>query len=164
MVKCPVCGSENVINNTIDYSEKFFKKILISTIVCNSCGFKHSDILTEEKGESVEINFFVEEKEDLNILVVKSSKCSIEIPEIGLEITPGPYSEGYITTIEGILERIENFLYEHMHLFEQEKVKKIMEKIKEMRNGNLKFHLILKDSSGISKIFSKKAKELKNTK
>ncbi|MEM5874403.1 MAG: ZPR1 zinc finger domain-containing protein [Candidatus Aenigmatarchaeota archaeon] len=158
MIACPACKSEKVRNEIAEYDDKFLGKVLINTIICDNCGFKHSDIFTEEKEEKIEIEIFVESSDDLNSVVVKSSKCSIKIPEMGIEITPGPYSESYITTIEGILERIENFLNEHANLFEKEKVKELTEKIKKMRSAEEKFHLILKDSTGISKIISQKAR------
>jgi len=163
-ILCPVCNSKNIIHNFEEYEVSFFGKIILDTIICKDCGFKHSDILHEEKDKKIKIEFFVENAEDLNVKVIKSSKCRIIIPEIGIDITPGPYSNAYITNIEGILERIENFIKEHYNTLksmekEKNKVDEILEKIKLMRDGKIKFKVILIDYSGISKILDKKAVE-----
>ena len=37
--------------------------------------------------------------------VVRSSSCTVRIEELGLEVTPGSSSTGYISNVEGVLDR-----------------------------------------------------------
>ena len=112
MLRCPVCNSEEIEQKTTKHTLTFFGDVLIDTIICKKCGYKHSDILPTKQEEPKKISLIVESEKDLNIRVVKSSRCIIKIPEIGVEIFPGPFSQSYITNVEGILERIEEFINE----------------------------------------------------
>ena len=40
--------------------------------------------------------------------VVRSSSCTIRIGELGLEVSPGGSSTGYVSNIEGVLNRFED--------------------------------------------------------
>ena len=69
---------------------------------CTKCGYRGSDVFPEKVKEPRTLKLRVEKREDLNILIARSSTATIRIPEIGAEINPGPASQGFITTVEGI--------------------------------------------------------------
>ena len=85
--------------------------------------------------------------EDMNILVAKSSTGTVKIPEIGLEVKPGPASQGYITTVEGILMRVNEVLG------------KKTTKVNDLLEGK-QFTLIIYDPIGNSAIDSSKVEIL----
>ena len=99
----------------------------------------------------------VVDKAELNSLVIKSSHARVLIPELGVDIKPGPAAQGYITTVEGILHRIKEVLDfvcndEEVNRYECER------KLKELQDfidGKKRFTLIMLDPSGASKIVSK---------
>jgi len=58
------------------------------------------------------------------MMVIKSGTTTIRIPEFGAKITPGPYSEGFITNVEGVLSKVEDHtaLREHSGKNEREAI------------------------------------------
>ncbi len=149
--KCPVCNSENLEISTYVYEVPYFGKILIEVWTCSVCGYRKSDIGTLEHGGEVRIVFPVRERKDLNALVIKSSTASIEIPELGVEVFPGPAAQGYITTVEGLLERIlENTPVECFD--ENNECNNFVKKIRKAMNNEINFTVILTDPYGKSSI------------
>jgi len=97
--------------------------------------------------------------------VVRSSSATIQIPELGVLITPGPVAEGFISNVEGVLERVEHA--SRMLLRDPEKREqagKFLQRIKEARDGSAKFTLIIKDPLGNSGIISKDERKVKRRK
>ena len=47
----------------------------------------------------------IEDNTHLDARVVRSSSCTVRISELGLEVSPGSSSTGYISNVEGVLER-----------------------------------------------------------
>ncbi len=143
-MKCPICGRDAKIINR-EHEVPHFGKVLLSTVICPHCGYKHSDIIfLEEKGEKRE-KLKVNDPRKLNYYVIRSATGRIEIPELGLELTPGPFSDGFITTVEGVLDRFLR-VARILHAKEAE------EKIKEAMEGKIPFTLIIEDPRGLSKI------------
>jgi zinc finger protein len=98
----------------------------------------------------------VETTDDMNARVVRSGRATVEIPEIGVEITPGPDSEAYITNVEGVLKRIEDVVVSQKGSGKKEE---LLKKINDAKEGKLTINLIITDPSGNSAIISKKAKK-----
>lgn len=149
--KCPACGSEKLEVSAYVYEVPYFGKIMIEVWKCRDCGYKKSDVSTLEHEGEVKIVFPVRRAEDLNALVVKSSTASIEIPELGVEIFPGPAAQGYITTVEGLLERIlestpSECFKEDSHCNE------FVKKVEKAMKGEAIFTVILTDPYGRSTI------------
>ena len=111
----------------------------------------------------VKLTFESSTEKDLTVKVVKSSNATVKIPQLGLEVTPGSQSQGYIANVEGVLERIQDALLgiEQMKPEKKQKIKELLEKIAKMRNAKEMFTLIIEDPSGNSKIISDKAKKEK---
>ena len=144
-----------------------FGKVLILTTKCGNCGFKHNDVFNVEIKEPTSYKMRVEEEKDLNVRVIRSSSCTVIIPELGIKIEPGSYSQGFISNVEGILERMEGVLKSQLEVQtgrKLERVKKLLQRIEKMRNGKEKFTLILKDPFGNSGIASEKARKRKLSK
>lgn len=158
IIKCPACSAEGVAKSIMKEIEiPHFGKVMETTIICPSCGFKHSDIIALEQNDPakyvVEIN-----ENNLSIRVVRSQSATVLIPEIGVKVEPGPKSEGYVTNVEGILTRFEDAVKKALNLFDddesQKNAKKTLESIQELKKGNGTATLIILDPFGQSNIVS----------
>ena len=164
IIKCPACSVEGKAKSIMKELEiPHFGKVLETTIQCPSCGFKHSDIIALEQNDPakyvLEIN-----KNTLTVRVVRSQSATVSIPEIGIKVEPGPKSEGYVTNVEGILNRFEDAVKKALKLFEddesQKNAKNTLNQIQELKKGNGTATLIIQDPFGQSNIVSESVKIL----
>jgi len=153
-IDCPVCGGERCMT-AITRVERipYFGEIMESVLICERCSYRSTDIICLEQKEPS--RYIIEADEDtLNARVVKSQSATIRIPELGLKVEPGPRSAGYISNIEGVVERFENALKTALNLFEEEeskeKTSKILEMLQEVRGGSRKVTVIIEDPFGQS--------------
>lgn len=118
--------------------------------------------LTEK--EPVVLTAKVNSIEDLKIRVIKSGTATIKIPEFGATITPGPDSEGYISNVEGVLQRVEDALTFMLSSTEGSKLKKgekLLKNIREAKETKPHFTLIIRDPFGNSALTSSNPGKLK---
>ncbi len=164
IIKCPACGIEGVAKSIMKEIEiPHFGNVLETTLLCPSCGFRHSDVIALEQNDPakyvLEIN-----KNNLSIRVVRSQSATVTIPEVGVKVEPGPKSEGYVTNVEGMLTRFEDAVIKALNLFEDEtsqiNAKKTLAQIQELKKGNGTATLIILDPFGQSNIVSEKAEVL----
>jgi zinc finger protein len=89
--------------------------------------------------------------------VLKSNSCFLKIPELGVEVKPGPASQSYLTNIEGVLLRIEEAALTLQGDSQTEQRRNhFLSRLREAKEGRLPFTLILKDPRGNSAIVSNK--------
>ncbi len=159
VLTCPVCGKPTLKIEEYLYEVPHVGKVILASGKCSSCGYKFSDVRLFEAKKPGKIIYRVESPEDLNALVVRSASASILIPELGLRMVPGPASEGFITTVEGVLDR---FL-EALHAAcadpsaDKKACKEMEEKINAAKEGRIKFTLVIVDPEGVSEVASPKA-------
>ncbi len=160
---CPVCGKRTLVYRAEELELPYFGKCLQTTIICKNCGYRHADVMMLDVHEPMSYELKIEDVRDLNIKVVRSTSGTIEIPEIGAKIEPGPLSEAFITTIEGVLNRIVDVLVQLMHNTPElrERINEVLRKIGYIRHGRMKATLILKDPLGNSAIISDRVKRRK---
>ena len=156
---CPMCGRRELVVEDYLYEMPLVGKVLISVGKCKNCNYKHNDIKAAESHGPQKISLEVSKPEDLGILVIRSSSATIKIPDLGVEITPGPAAQGFITTIEGVLDRILEVLdvMKKDPEVKKEEVKERERKILEAKKGKRKITLIIEDPNGVSRIISDKA-------
>lgn len=158
---CPICKASQKLEVTTK-TEKipYFGEIMESTLLCHECGYKHADTICVEKKEPVKYTLTVE-KENLNARVVKSQSSTITIPEIGLKVEPGPQSQGYVSNVEGVLDRFEKAVKTALSWAEDEQVKKnaviILEDIAKVKEGKKEVTLVVEDPFGHSIIMHENA-------
>lgn len=131
-----------------------FGRAVIMTSKCRSCGYTHTDVIElEDRGHKTD-RLDVDAPEKLNYVVVRASSGRLEIPESGLELHPGPFSNGFITTVEGVLDRFEDALRKVIPETEEARKRKeeLLEWIKRAKDGKERFTLILEDPRGVSGI------------
>lgn len=157
-VKCPLCGGSAKLLD-YKYNIPYYGDILISTFKCSECGFVHRDVFTLSGGSPRKIIYRVEKPGDENALVIRSSFCKIDIPELGLTIEPSAYSQGYITTIEGIIQDfidiLQNLLCKESDV-DLNKCRELSVVLEKARNAEIPYTVIIYDYLGTSDIVSNK--------
>lgn len=157
-IECPSCKRTGVRVNFHSHKIRYFGEVMESVLLCPACGYRHVDVLLLDKRAPMRFKIKVASAEDMLIRVVRSSTASIEIPELGVKITPGMASDGYISNIEGVLSRVEDVLLTlRMDGRKKARAEKLLKRIEAVKNGDEAVHLILEDPAGNSAIISRKA-------
>ncbi len=156
MIPCPSCGREIRVLSSV-YEVPYFGNILLTSISCE-CGFKHADSIITEVKEPTRYTIKIN-SQNLFTKVIRSTSGTLRIPELGVDIEPGPASTAFITNLEGVLARIEEIVTtaKKWNSEDEEKVKRcnlILKKIKETKEGDEELTLILEDPYGNSAIVS----------
>jgi zinc finger protein len=155
---CPCCNIEiEYIYQTENIP--YFSDILIISALCDSCGYKYVDTQLLRDNEPVRFELMVDSPEDLAIRVVRSMSASLEVPEFGVRIDPGPACQGFVSNVEGVLDRIEQIVQGALIWGEEEEQKNaraLLKKIERVKDGSLPITLILEDRCGNSAIISDK--------
>ena len=157
---CPMCMKKK-LTLTEDESEiPYFGKLYLFSMTCSNCRYHKSDVEAIEKKEPVKYTFEINGEDDLKVRVVKSSTATIKIPHV-TTIESGPASIGYVTNIEGILNRVKRILESTRESEEdnnaKKKIKNLLKKLQKVLWGNEKLKIIVEDPSGNSAIISEKA-------
>ncbi len=151
-VKCPVCGKKAKSTFSVYYIPRFGEALLTS-ISCDNCGYKSSDVIIAREDNPKRFELKVDSEEKLNCRVIRSSHGDIILPEFGIEIRSTGFSEGFITNIDGLLLRIEDVLKEKvMNKENAEKVEELIERLEKAREGKEVFRVIIEDKTGNSAI------------
>lgn len=158
---CPCC------NTDIEYLYKtenipYFSDILIISAICPECGYKFVDTQLLKHGEPARYIVTVDAEDDLAIRVVRSMSASIEIPEIGVRIDPGPQCQGFISNVEGVLDRIETVVKGALRWgndVERENAAALLADIARVKAGTFPVTLILEDPCGNSGIIAEKTRK-----
>jgi zinc finger protein len=158
-IACPVCEKPGLDITFNKLEIPYFGEVMESVTRCSFCGYRHADVMALEEKEPTRYTIQIEGEEDMFIRVVRSSYSTVEVPELGVKVTPGPRAEGYVSNIEGVLERIERVvgMTKGQSTRRKQKVEEILQKIKGIREGKEKATLIIEDPSGNSAIISEKA-------
>jgi zinc finger protein len=156
---CPICGKKSLVLKEEEVEVPHFGKVFIFSMACGKCGYNKSDIEPTDSKEPCKYTLEVNSEDDMNVKIVKSGEATIKIPHV-ITIEPGPVSEGYITNIEGLLERIKKVIGSSVDKDDdsaKKKAKNLIKKINKVIFGREKLKIILEDPSGNSAIISEKA-------
>lgn len=157
---CPMCRKNTLTLMESQDEVPYFGKVFLFSMKCEGCKYYKADVEAESQKEPCKYTFEVQSKEDLNVRVVKSSEATVKIPFVG-DIMPGPASEGYVTNIEGIVNKIKDQIESLKNSEEDEalknKAKNLLKKIMKVLWGEEKIKIIIEDPTGNSAIISEKA-------
>ncbi|WP_455646157.1 ZPR1 zinc finger domain-containing protein [Methanosphaera sp.] len=156
---CPVCGGDKtleVINKTDNIP--YFGDILETSVSCKVCGYQSSDSISLQTNDPSKYTLQINDTK-LNTRVAKSQTATVTLPELGLKVEPGPKSQGYVSNVEGILNRFEDAVVRAIKL-EGDSISKeveenalnILQLITEVKIGELTTELIIEDPFGNSVI------------
>ncbi len=165
--RCPSCDNNTMRTSQTEYEVEHFGAVLLSVAVCQQCGYRHSDVIALTNREPIALTAKISSLDDLNMRVIKSGTATISIPEFGATITPGPYSEGYISNVEGLLEKIEDALTFMLSTAKGKRLKKgemMLKKMRATRDSKPRFTLINKDPLGNSAIVSPNPRKIRQRK
>ena len=162
---CPICGVENSLKMLAHTSEiPYFGEHTQITMSCDSCGWRVTDFIPAEGRKAGSWKLVVSSAEHVNTRVVRSSSCTVRIDELGLEVTPGSSSTGYISNVEGVLDRFSSAIGTIRRQADAEadedilrKCDELLSKIDMVRNGHLTVTLELLDPIGHSQILHDEA-------
>lgn len=157
---CPICNKKEMSLTEEEMEVPYFGKMFLFSMRCNACHYYKADIEAAETKDPSKYVFEVDGEEDLKVRVIKSGEATVKIPHI-MTIEPGTASNGYITNIEGILNRVKHMLEvskdEEEDATKKKKLKNMLKKIQKVIWGNEKIKITIEDPSGNSAIISEKA-------
>jgi zinc finger protein ZPR1 len=161
---CPMC-KRGIDFNWETTEVPYFGEAMIIAGVCE-CGFRHSDTILLSQKEPARYTLEVADLNDLDARVIRSSSGTIRVPELGVDIEPGPASESYISNVEGVLDRITEIVVFATTSARQSgdpdktsRGEQILENIELARQGQFKLTFMIEDPLGNSAIASEKAKK-----
>jgi len=161
---CMQCQSEKGETRLLFTVVPHFREIIIASFSCSECHHKNTEIqfggVFLKQGKVMELK--LDDSEDLNRQIVKSTYCTMMIPELQLEIPPKTQG-GSLNTLEGVLTRVIEGLEEHqpvwkhMNIDQYNRINEVIGKIKvTMENpSEHPLTIIMSDPSGNSNIENK---------
>ena len=161
---CSLCHKKTLTLTEHETEVPYFGKIVLFSMTCSNCKYHKSDIEAIEVKEPCKHTFEISSEKDMKVRVVKSSYATIKIPHI-TTITPGSASQGFVTNIEGILNRVKYQIESAKENAEdnadRKKAKNLLKKLTKIMWGQEKQKIILEDPTGNSAIISDKTEKSK---
>ena len=158
--QCPMCHQKTLSLMEDETEIPYFGKVFLFSMNCKNCKYHIADVESAEQKEPAKYIFELSKVDDLNVRVVKSGSATVKIPHV-TEITPGPASNGFVSNIEGILNRVKSAIETARDSEEGEdakqKAKNLLKKLFRARCGEEKLKIIIEDPTGNSAIISDKA-------
>lgn len=159
---CPACGARalKIIEN--EHAAPLVGRLLTITLRCEVCGYRDVSVYNVEAHEPTRITFKVEARGDLNARVIRSPTAKVTIPEFGAEIRPGVAAEGFVSNVEGVLQRVldaaELLLEWAGSPDKRRRAEEVINEIKKAMSGERTFHVIIEDPYGNSAIVGSESK------
>jgi len=130
------------------------------TMICDGCGWKVTDFIPADGKKPGAWSLVVDSEEHMSTRVVRSSSCTVRVSELGLEVSPGGSSTGYVSNIEGVLKRFEDAIGTIKRQSERDqedaeniaRCNEMLNLINSVRKGNHPVTLELLDPVGHSQI------------
>ncbi len=105
-IPCPICKEDGQLRMVANVDEiPYFGEHTQVTVLCHACGWRQTDFIPAEGKKAGAWSLTVDSTQKLRSRVVRSSSCTVRIPELELEVMPGTNSTGYVSNIEGVLNR-----------------------------------------------------------
>ncbi len=161
--RCPICGATGAfhVKGRID-EIPYFGEVMSTSLSCGACKFRHADVMCLGERKPMRYEFTISSEADMVVRVVKSSTGTVKIPELGVVIEPGPASEGYVSNVEGVLDRVQTTLELALRGADPGKRghgERLLKKLQTIRQGKLRARLILTDPLGNSAVVHERAKK-----
>ena len=160
---CPECLEDDALIMLAMSSEiPYFGEHTQITVICESCGWKHTDFIPSDGEKPGYSSLIVDNTEKCSARVVRSSACTIRIPELDLEVSPGGSSSGFVSNIEGVINRFEDAVGSIIRGSAEDETAldtslELLEGLKKMKNGESEFLIELLDPRGRSQIIHDEA-------
>lgn len=160
---CPMCGAKGTFQLVGRVDDiPYFGETMETLVTCSSCKFKHSDVMHVGEREPMRHELRISSEEDMSARVVRSSTGTMKVPELGVTIRPSSGSQGYISNVEGVLNRIRDVISSAMASASPAKRRVAKRKLRALENivqGRKRARLIVMDPFGHSAIVGERAKK-----
>lgn len=105
-IPCPICSAEGQLGMVANVDEiPYFGEHTQVTVLCHACGWRQTDFIPAEGKKAGAWKLVLDDTKKLRSRVVRSSSCTVRIKELDLEVMPGTNSTGYVSNVEGVLNR-----------------------------------------------------------
>lgn len=162
--RCPICNEKSLTLTEDEKEIPYFGRVYVFSMSCSACKYHKADVECVEDKEPSKFTLEIDNEEDMKIRVVRSSQGVVKLSHVAT-IDPGEGANGYVTNVEGILNRIKYQIEMIKDNEEDEEAKKkaknLLKKIQKIMWGQEKGKLIIEDPSGNSAIISDKAVKAK---
>lgn len=159
---CPGCRQETFTVINYPYEVPYFGPVNFYIMQCSNCHYKRTDVLSTEQRPPARYRFQVESTQDLSVRVIKDSQATVIIPGI-IEVESSSNSEGYLTNVEGVLDRLKHALdfarRDEEDATRRERLDGYIETLEEALAGRQSITLVIEDPKGNSAIISEKTVE-----
>lgn len=158
--ECPICHKKTLTLFEEEREIPYFGKCFIFSMTCSDCRYHKADLEAAERKEPAKYTLDIESEADMKIRVIRSSEGIINLVRIA-KIEGGPAANGFVTNVEGIINRIRHQVEAIRDSEEDPAVKKkaknLLKKLTKIAWGQEKAKLVIEDPSGNSAIISEKA-------
>ena len=108
-VSCVICGFDGGLSMLAHTEEiAYFGEHTQVTLTCLGCGWRQTDFIPAEAREGSSHTYRIDSTDDLQVRVIRGSACTVRLLELDLEVRPGSHSTGYVSNIEGVLNRFQD--------------------------------------------------------
>ena len=158
--ECPICHKKTLTLLEEEREIPYFGKCFIFSMTCSNCRYHKADLEAAERKEPAKYTLDIESEADMKIRVIRSSEGIINLVRIA-KIEGGPAANGFVTNVEGIINRIRHQVEAVRDTEEdpaiKKKAKNLLKKLTKIAWGQEKAKLVIEDPSGNSAIISEKA-------
>jgi zinc finger protein len=157
---CPICNKKTLTLREMEREIPFFGIVYLFSMTCTTCKYHKADVECANKKDPCKWEFEISSEEDMKVRIIKSGEATVKLPRI-MTIESGPASNGYISNIEGLLNRVKKQLEvvrdESDDKNDRKKAKNLLKKVQNIMWGREKIKLTIIDPTGNSAIVSEKA-------
>ena len=105
-IPCPICKVEGKVAMMTHVDEiPYFGEHTQVTVLCNACGWRQTDFIPAEGKKPGASTLVISKPEHMRARVIRSSSCTVRLVELDLEVNPGSASTGYVSNVEGVIDR-----------------------------------------------------------
>ncbi len=110
-VPCVICGYDQGLSMLAHTEEiAYFGEHTQVTLTCPGCGWRQTDFIPAEARDGSCQTYHIDSVEDLQVRIIRGSACTVRLVELDLEVRPGSQSTGYVSNIEGVLNRFQEVI------------------------------------------------------
>ena len=107
-ISCLQCSSDGITMLSSSSEIPYFGEFTQITLCCDNCGWKHTDFIPSDGELPGYCSLILDSPQKMEARVVRSSSCTVRLPELDLEVIPGGSSSGFVTNVEGLINRFED--------------------------------------------------------
>ena len=105
-IPCPICHVEGQVGMMTHIDEiPYFGEHTQITVLCHACGWIQTDFIPADGDKPGGCTLLISKPEHIRARIVRSSSCTVRIVELDLEVKPGTASTGYVSNVEGVIDR-----------------------------------------------------------